>query len=112
MTLLYSFSPAAGYREWTKSTLTQTGLGVAFGAPAENLQLRPVTHWDGGSAAVAMSEVDAPVIVGSIGEDGMLSIDLSAPQGTRGVPLPRVRLRRCGGGEGKRYAGDFQRLGC
>jgi hypothetical protein len=45
-------------------------------------------HWDGGSAAVAMSEVDAPVIVGSIGEDGMMSIDLSALQGTRGVPLP------------------------
>lgn len=76
-------------------TLALTSATVASGAIAESLQLGPVTQWDGGSAEVAMIEMDGPVVVGSIGEDGILSIDLPAPEGDDGRPLAAVF--GCGG---------------
>jgi hypothetical protein len=93
-------------------TLALTGATVASGAIAESLQLGPLTQWDGGRAEVAMIEMDGPVVVGSIGEDGILSIDLPAPEGDDGRPLAAVF--GCGGvGRGQRECsrGNVQRLG-
>lgn len=76
-------------------TLALTGLSVACGATAESLQLGPVTQWEGGTAEVAMIEMDGPVIVGSIGEDGVISVELPVPEGDNGRPFAEVF--GCGG---------------
>lgn len=76
-------------------TLALTALSVACGATAENLQLGPVTQWEGGTAEVAMIEMDGPVIVGSIGEDGVISVELPVPEGDNDRPFATVF--GCGG---------------
>jgi hypothetical protein len=64
-------------------------------ASLPKLQLGPVIHWDGGPAEAAMMEMDRPVVVGSIGEDAMLSIDLPVPEVDEGRPF--VAVFGCGG---------------
>jgi len=76
-------------------TLALTGLSVACGATAESLQLGPVTHWEGGTAEVAIIEMDGPLIVGSIGDDGLMTIDMPPAKGDDARPF--VEVFGCGG---------------
>lgn len=70
-----------------RTTCVLIGLGVATAAAAEELRLGPVANWDGGVAEVALMEMEGSVVIGSISEDGMMSMILPAPESDEALPV-------------------------